>query len=50
MLLELWALGEKMLTQAVELPRPKPDPLTVALNGFPDVHSYYAFEAARDEY
>ena len=44
-LLELWALGEKMAAQAIELPLPKPDPLSIALNGFADVassQSYYA--------
>jgi hypothetical protein len=45
MLNALWALGEQMAEQAFELPRPKPDPLTIALNGFPDVNTsrnYYA--------
>jgi hypothetical protein len=50
MLNALWKQGEQMALQAFDLRQPKPDPLTVALNGFPDVHSYYAFEAARDEY
>lgn len=45
MLLSLWALGEQMAEQAFELPHPKPDPLTVALNGFPDVNSSYAYYA-----
>src|SRR5579862_4099932 len=38
MLCELWKLGEQMAAQAFELPQPKPDPLLVALNGFPDVN------------
>jgi hypothetical protein len=44
-LLDLWQQGERWAEQAVELPRPKPDPLTIALNGFPDVNTsrnYYA--------
>lgn len=43
----LWILGEQMAEQAVELPRPKPDPFTIALNGFPDVNTYYADAAGR---
>ena len=38
LLTELWWLGEKMITQALGL-QPKPDPLVVALNGFPDVNT-----------
>lgn len=34
---ELWVLGEQMAAQAFELRQPKSDPLTIALNGFPDV-------------
>lgn len=44
----LWVLGEQMATQAVEIPQPKPDPLTIALNGFPDVNTYYAYQAGGD--
>lgn len=44
MLLELWKLGEEMGKQAFEV-QPKPDPLAIALNGFPDVNSYYAYRA-----
>lgn len=44
MLLALWEQGEKMAAQAIEL-RVKPDPLLIALNGFPDV--YYADAAGR---
>ncbi len=39
MLCELWKLGEQMAAQAFEIPQPKPDPLLVALNGFPDVNT-----------
>jgi len=46
-LLELWAIGEKMAAQAFEV-QPKPDPLKVALNGFPDVNSYYAYSAGEE--
>ena len=46
MLSALWEQGEKMAAQAIEL-RGKPDPLLVALNGFPDVHTYYADAAGR---
>jgi hypothetical protein len=42
MLLDLMALGEKMAAQAIEL-RATPDPLLIALNGFPDVNNYYAY-------
>jgi len=43
MLNELWAIGEGMNLQAFEIPpRKKLDPLTIALNGFPDVNTYYA--------
>lgn len=34
---ELWTLGQQMAAQAFELSHPKSDPLTIALNGFPDV-------------
>jgi hypothetical protein len=44
MLNALWILGEQMGEQASELPHPKPDPLTVALNGFPDVFSSWAHQ------
>lgn len=47
MLNALWILGEQMAEQAIELPRPKPDPLTVALNGFPDVFSSWAYQQGR---
>jgi hypothetical protein len=43
MLNALWILGEGMNLQASEIPpRQKLDPLTIALNGFPDVNTYYA--------
>jgi hypothetical protein len=45
MLHALWILGEQMGEQAFELPRPKPDPLTIALNGFPDVNTSRAYYA-----
>jgi len=48
MLLELWKLGEQMGTQAIELPLPKPDPLAIALNGFPDFASSQAYYAGND--
>ena len=47
MLLHLWEQGEAMAAQAFELPQPKPDPLTVALNGFPDVYSSWADQMGR---
>lgn len=47
MLNALWILGEQMVDQAFELSRPKPDPLTVALNGFPDVNTSLAYQAGR---
>lgn len=50
MLLELWALGERMAAQAFEIPPPKPDPLVVALNGFPDVSTRDAFYAGQGEF
>jgi hypothetical protein len=49
MLHELWTLGEQMAAQAFELPQPKPDPLAIALNGFPDVNTYRAYYAGCDE-
>ncbi len=39
MLNALWILGEQMAAQAFEIRQPKPDPLLVALNGFPDVNT-----------
>jgi hypothetical protein len=47
-LLELWALGEQLAAQAFEIPQPKPDPLKIALNGFPDVNTYYAYRAGEE--
>jgi len=44
----LWILGEQMGTQAFELPLPKPDPLSIALNGFPDFASSQAYYAGND--
>lgn len=46
MLIALWKQGEQMAAQAVEL-RVTADPLLIALNGFPDVHTYYADAAGR---
>ncbi len=43
MLLDLWQQGERWTAQAFELPHPKPDPLTAALNGFPDVNTKRAY-------
>lgn len=48
MLLDAWTQGEKMSLQASEIPPHKRlDPLTVALNGFPDVNTYYADREGR---
>ena len=46
MLIALWHQGEHMATQAFELSR-KPDPLTIALNGFPDVYTSLAYQMGR---
>ena len=48
MLIALWQQGEQMAAQAFELPLPKPDPLTIALNGFPDFASSQAYYAGHD--
>lgn len=44
----LWILGEQMSAQAFELPLPQPDPLAIALNGFPDFASSQAYYAGND--
>jgi hypothetical protein len=47
MLCALWEQGERWAAQAFELPQPKPDPLTIALNGFPDVYTSRAYQEGR---
>ncbi|MGB7585213.1 MAG: hypothetical protein WBM11_10235 [Terriglobales bacterium] len=49
MLNALWILGECMAAQSLaEIPaRKQLDPLTIALNGFPDVNTYYADREGR---
>jgi hypothetical protein len=47
---ELCELGDRLLAEHRLLPKsepPKPDPLTVALGGFPDVHTYYAHQVGK---
>jgi hypothetical protein len=47
---DLCKLGDRLLAKHRLLPKsepPKPDPLAVALGGFPDVHTYYAHQAGK---
>jgi len=47
---DLCVLGDRLLAEHGLLPKseqPKPDPLTVVLGGFPDVHTYYAHRAGK---
>ena len=47
---DLCQLGDRLLAEHGLLPKPeppKPDPLTIALGGFPHVHTYYAHQAGK---